>query len=149
MARSSPCGVKNKATKVWAAEAFAYLGRIWPKRYELSSCDGRSRATLGTSKLGRVTLAHFSSSPHLYLHPSEWASEVADTLAGRRSDVVARLLIGGRRSPKGERVVVEQLRCNALSRESEPINPRVCTGERRCSGSLLGLRQGQIRWWRA
>jgi hypothetical protein len=71
MARSSPCGVKNKATKVWAAEAFAYLGRIWPKRYELSSCDGRSRATLGTSKLGRVTLAHFSSSPHLYLHPSE------------------------------------------------------------------------------
>jgi hypothetical protein len=30
-ARSSPHGVKNKAMKAWAAEAFAHLGRIWPE----------------------------------------------------------------------------------------------------------------------
>jgi hypothetical protein len=46
-----------------------------------------------------------------------------------RSDAVARLLAGGRRSPEGERAVVEQSRCDALSREPEPINLRVGAGE--------------------
>jgi hypothetical protein len=50
---------------------------------------------------------------------------------GRRSGVVAHLLAGGRRSPEGERAVVEQSRCDALSREPEPINPRVGAGEPR------------------
>jgi hypothetical protein len=48
---------------------------------------------------------------------------------GRRSGTVARLLTGGRRSPEGECAVVEQLRCDALSREPEPVNPRVGIGE--------------------
>jgi hypothetical protein len=50
---------------------------------------------------------------------------------GRRSGAVAHLLAGGRRSPEGERAVVEQSRCDALSREPEPINPRVGAGEPR------------------
>jgi hypothetical protein len=43
---------------------------------------------------------------------------------GRRSGAVVCLLAGGRRSPEGERVIVEQLRCDALSREPGPVNPR-------------------------
>jgi hypothetical protein len=50
---------------------------------------------------------------------------------GRRSGAVAHLLTGERRSPEGERAVVEQSRCDALSREPEPINPRVGAGEPR------------------
>jgi hypothetical protein len=42
-----------------------------------------------------------------------------------------RLLAGGRRSPEGERAVVEQLHCDALIRESELVNPRVVAGEPR------------------
>jgi hypothetical protein len=56
---------------------------------------------------------------------------VADAPTDRRSGVVMRLLIGGRRSPKGECAIVEQSRCDALSREPEPINPRVGIGEPR------------------
>jgi hypothetical protein len=52
-------------------------------------------------------------------------------VTGRRSSAVARLLAGGRRSPEGERAVVEQSRCDALSREPEPINLRVGAGEPR------------------
>jgi hypothetical protein len=33
--------------------------------------------------------------------------------------------------PEGERAVVEQSRCDALSRELEPVNPRVGIGEPR------------------
>jgi hypothetical protein len=40
-----------------------------------------------------------------------------------------RLLTSGRHSPEGECTVVEQSRCDAPSREPEPINPRVGTGE--------------------
>jgi hypothetical protein len=50
---------------------------------------------------------------------------------GRRSGAVARLLTGGRRSPEGERAVVEQSRCDALIREPELVNPRVGAGEPR------------------
>jgi hypothetical protein len=32
---------------------------------------------------------------------------------------------------RGERAVVEQLRCDALNREPEPVNPRVGVGEPR------------------
>jgi hypothetical protein len=49
----------------------------------------------------------------------------------RWSGAVARLLTGGRRSPEGERAIVEQSRCDALSREPEPVNPRVGAGEPR------------------
>jgi hypothetical protein len=55
---------------------------------------------------------------------------VAGALTGRRSGAVARLLTGGRRSPEGERATVEQSRCDALSREPEPIHPRVGADER-------------------
>jgi hypothetical protein len=48
---------------------------------------------------------------------------------GRRSGTVVRLLTGGRRSPEGERAVIEQSRCDALSREPKPVNPRVGAGE--------------------
>jgi hypothetical protein len=48
---------------------------------------------------------------------------------GWRSSAVARLLAGGRRSPEGECAVVEQSRCDALSREPEPVNPRVGASE--------------------
>jgi hypothetical protein len=47
------------------------------------------------------------------------------------SGVVAHLLVGGRLSPEGERVVVEQSRGDALKSELEPID----VGEQRCSGS--------------
>jgi hypothetical protein len=40
-----------------------------------------------------------------------------------------RLLAGRRRSPEGERAVVEQSRCDALIREPETVNPRVGVGE--------------------
>jgi hypothetical protein len=50
---------------------------------------------------------------------------VAGAQTDRRSSVVTHLLTGGRCSPEGERVVVEQSRCDALSREPEPVNPRV------------------------
>jgi hypothetical protein len=48
-----------------------------------------------------------------------------------RSGTIARLLAGGRRSPEGECAVVEQSRCDALSREPKPVNPRVGAGEPR------------------
>jgi hypothetical protein len=48
---------------------------------------------------------------------------------GRRSGAVARLITGGRRSPEGECAVIEQSRCDALSWEPEPVNPRVGIGE--------------------
>jgi hypothetical protein len=48
---------------------------------------------------------------------------------GRRSGAVACLLVGGRRSPEGERAIVEQSHCDALIREPEPINPRVDAGK--------------------
>jgi hypothetical protein len=50
-------------------------------------------------------------------------------VTGRRSGAVTRLLTGGRRSPEGERAVVEQSRCDALIWEPEPINPRVAADE--------------------
>jgi hypothetical protein len=81
-----------------------------------------------TAHAGRTpeTLAHFfTSSPPP--SPPECASEAT----GRRSGAVARLLAGGRHSPEGERAVVEQSRCDALSRELEPVNSRVGAGERR------------------
>jgi hypothetical protein len=56
---------------------------------------------------------------------------VAGAPTNRRSGAVACLLTGGRRSPEGERAVIEQLCCDALSRELEPINPRVGVGEPR------------------
>jgi hypothetical protein len=52
-------------------------------------------------------------------------------VTGRRSGAVAHLLVGGRRSPEGEDAVVKQSRCDALSQEPEPVNPRVGAGERR------------------
>jgi hypothetical protein len=56
---------------------------------------------------------------------------VADVATGRRSGAITRLLADGRRSPEGERAVVEQPRCDALIREPEPVNPRVDAGEPR------------------
>jgi hypothetical protein len=50
---------------------------------------------------------------------------------GRRSGAVAHLLADGRCSPEGERTVVKQSRCDALSREPEPVNLRVGAGEPR------------------
>jgi hypothetical protein len=58
-------------------------------------------------------------------------SEAAGLAIGRRSGAVARLLAGRRRSPEGERAVVEQSHCDALIREPEPVNPRVGIGEPR------------------
>jgi hypothetical protein len=75
------------------------------------------------------TLASFASFPHLCLHLSERASEAAGASIGRRSGAIARLLVGRRRSPEGERAIVEQSCCDALSRETEPVNPRVGAGE--------------------
>jgi hypothetical protein len=56
---------------------------------------------------------------------------MAGAPTNRRSGAVVRLLVRKRRSPEGERVIVEQLRCDALSREPEPINHRVGAGEPR------------------
>jgi hypothetical protein len=56
---------------------------------------------------------------------------VAGTPTDRRSGAIARLLVGRRRSPEGEHAVIEQSRCDALSREPEPVNPRVGVGEPR------------------
>jgi hypothetical protein len=39
------------------------------------------------------------------------------------------LLTGGRRSPEGEHAIVERSSGDALSREPEPVNPRVDTDE--------------------
>jgi hypothetical protein len=50
---------------------------------------------------------------------------------GQRSGAIARLLTDGRRSPEGERAVIEQSRCDALIQEPEPVNPRVGAGEPR------------------
>jgi hypothetical protein len=51
------------------------------------------------------TLAHlFSPRPP---SPPEKASEAAGEATDQRSGAVARLLAGGRRSPEGERAVVE------------------------------------------
>jgi hypothetical protein len=59
------------------------------------------------------------------------ASEAVNMATGQRSDAVAHLLTGGRRSPEGERAIVKQLRYDTLSQEPEPVNPRVGTGEPR------------------
>jgi hypothetical protein len=59
---------------------------------------------------------------------------VAGAPTDRRSGAIARLLTGGRRSPEGECIVVEQLRCDALSWEPKPVNPRVGTGEPQVPG---------------
>jgi hypothetical protein len=48
--------------------------------------------------------------------------EVVGSPIGPRSGVVAHLLVGGRLSPEGERVVVEQSRGDALKSELEPID---------------------------
>jgi hypothetical protein len=40
-----------------------------------------------------------------------------------------RLLVGGRHSLEGERAVVKQSCCNALSQDPEPANPRVGAGK--------------------
>jgi hypothetical protein len=56
---------------------------------------------------------------------------VVGALTDRRSGAVTRLLTGGRRSSEGERPVIEQSRCDALSREPEPVNPRVGVGKPR------------------
>jgi hypothetical protein len=95
--------------------------------------DRRRRAIFKTTKsawrgASHQTLVH-SLPPRLCLHPSEQANEVADAPTDRRSGAVAHLLAGGRCSPKGERAVIEQLRCDTLSRKSEPINLRVGVGE--------------------
>jgi hypothetical protein len=58
-------------------------------------------------------------------------SEAAGVATGRRSGAVARLLASRRRSPEGERAVVEQSRCDTLIREPEAVNPRVGIGEPR------------------
>jgi hypothetical protein len=42
-----------------------------------------------------------------------------------------RLLVGGRRSPEGERAVVEPSHYDTLIREPELVNPRVAAGEPR------------------
>jgi hypothetical protein len=77
----------------------------------------------------RKTLAHlFSPQPP---SPPERASETVSVATGRRSGAVARQLVGGRRSPEGERAVVVQSHCDALIREPEPVNPRVGAGEPR------------------
>jgi hypothetical protein len=73
--------------------------------------------------------SHFYFLLRLRLHPSERASEAAGVVTGRRSDTVARLLTDGRRSPEGERAIIEQPCCDALIREPEPVNPRVDAGE--------------------
>jgi hypothetical protein len=54
---------------------------------------------------------------------------VAGTPIDRKSGTVVRLLTGGRRSLEGERAVDEQSRCDSLSREPKPVNPRVGTDE--------------------
>jgi hypothetical protein len=56
---------------------------------------------------------------------------VAGAPTDRRSGAVARLLTGRRCSPEGERTVVEQSCCDVLSREPEPVNPRVGADEPR------------------
>jgi hypothetical protein len=58
-------------------------------------------------------------------------SEAAGVATGWRSGTVTRLLADGRRSPEGERAVVEQPRCDALIQEPEPVIPRVDAGEPR------------------
>jgi hypothetical protein len=63
--------------------------------------------------------------------PPERASEAVGETTVRRSGAVARLLADGRRSPEGERAVVEESHCDALIREPEPVNPRVAAGKPR------------------
>jgi hypothetical protein len=67
------------------------------------------------------TLAPFCFLPCLRLHLSERASEAAGVATGRRSGVVARLLADGRRSPEGERAVIDQPHCDALIRDSDEV----------------------------
>jgi hypothetical protein len=78
----------------------------------------------GVRRGSPVTLA-ISSFPASCLHSSERTSEAAGAPTGRRSGAIACLLVGGRRA------VVEQSRCDALSREPELLNPRLGTGEPR------------------
>jgi hypothetical protein len=53
------------------------------------------------------------------------------------------LLAGGRRSPDGERAVIEQSRCDALSREPEPVNSRTPTRSNPASAGL-GKSRGAV-----
>jgi hypothetical protein len=124
-----------KATKAWAGKTHARLGQKQPKMLliiHLRSMVRRSSRENKTARAGRTpeTLAHFFTSS---LPPSspERAIEAAGVATDRRSGAIARLLVGGRRSPEGERAVVEQSRCDALSREPEPVNPRGGVGEHR------------------
>jgi hypothetical protein len=90
-------------------------------------------------------------------------SEVAGVPTDWRSGAVARLLTDGRRSPEGESTMVEQLHCDALNREPEPVNPRVGadepwvpfldsdevgSGDGRCGVSLQCqcVYNGTLRW---
>jgi hypothetical protein len=59
----------------------------------------------------------------LLLSEQRHACEAVGEATGRRSGVVARLLTDERRSPDGERAIVEQSRCDALSREPEASQP--------------------------
>jgi hypothetical protein len=94
--------------------------------------DSRSNKT-DARRGSPVTLVISVFSPRLCLHPSERASAAAGVMTDRRSGAIACLLADGRRSPEGERAVVEQSRCDALIRELEPVNPRVDAGEPRVS----------------
>jgi hypothetical protein len=104
--------------------------------------DSRSNKT-GARCGSPVTLVICFFSASVSTRASERASAAASVVTGRRSGAVARLLANGRRSPEGERTVVEQSCCDALIRGLEPVNPRV--ERRRASGFLPGLRRGRIR----
>jgi hypothetical protein len=125
---------KIKATKAWAIKAYAHLGRIWSKSMlvvhliSTAASDPQNNKT-GTAQRVSPNPSSFSFSPPL--SPPERASEVAGASTDRRSGTVAHLLTSGRRSLEDEHAVVEQLRCDALSREPEPVNPRVGAGEPR------------------
>jgi hypothetical protein len=123
------------AMKAWAGKTHARLGRKQPKTLltvHLRSTVRRSSRENKTARAGRTpeTLAHFFTSSPPPSSP-ERASEAVGVATGRRSGTVTRLLAGGRLSPEGERAVVEQLRCDALSQQPEPVNPRVGADERR------------------
>jgi hypothetical protein len=79
--------------------------------------------------------ADFPANPNSFVSfpasVSTRASEATDVATGRRSSAVARLLVGGRSLPEGERAIIEQSCCDALIREPEPVNPRVGAGEPR------------------
>jgi hypothetical protein len=107
-----------------------------PKHCELSICDGRSRAILTAMKTDERPAPKNPSliSPP---KPSERGGRCGDRSEERPH---------GQRSPEGEHAVVEQSCCDALSREPEPVNPRVGAGEPRVpfpdSSAGLGKSRG-------